>query len=91
MSKYRIYLAVPGKHVCWGTVMGVVRSTAKHEALPFNGGFGFSGQEDFNVLWADAMNLYEAGEITHFAMLTGTSVPTPKSAGLMCCLKKWIN
>lgn len=88
MSGYRVYLAVPGKHVCWGTVMGVVRSTAKHEALPFNGGFGFSGQEDFNVLWADAMNLYEAGEITHFAMLHGDISPDPKVCWLDVLLQE---
>lgn len=88
MDKYRIYLAVPGKHICWGTVMGVVRSTAKHEALPFNGGFGFSGQEDFNILWADAMNLYEAGEITHFAMLHGDISPDPKVCWLDVLLEE---
>jgi|GEM_PF-1929246 len=86
--KYRIYLAVPGKNVCWGTVMGVVRSTAKHECLPFNGGFGFSGQEDFNVLWADAMNLYESGEITHFAMLHGDISPDPKICWLDVLLQE---
>ena len=88
MSKYRIYLAVPGKRVCWGTVMGVVRSTAKHEALPFNGGFGFSGQEDFNVMWADAMNLYESGEITHFAMLHGDISPDPNVCWLDVLLEE---
>ncbi|HUS38545.1 MAG TPA: SPASM domain-containing protein [Pirellulales bacterium] len=76
-DSYTIYLAVPGKQYCWGTVTGVVNSTAKHTALPFTGGFGFSGVEDFNMLWTDAHNMYEQGEITHFAMLHGDITPDP--------------
>lgn len=74
-EQHKVYLAVPGNKFCWGTVTGVVNSTAKHIARPMNGGFCFSGQEDFNILLIDAINLYEAGEITHFAMLHGDIAP----------------
>ncbi len=74
-KKHRIYLAVPGVNVCWGTVIGVLRSTQKHIAFPYNGGMGFSGVEDFNILWTDAHNLYEKGMVTHFAMLHGDIHP----------------
>lgn len=75
--QHRIYLGVPGKQYCWGTTTGVINSTAKHVVRPLNGGVGFSGVEDFNVLWTDALNLFEAGEITHFAMLHGDITPDP--------------
>jgi len=44
---------------------------------PFNSGVGFSGAEDFNLCWLDALNLYERGEATHFAMLHGDIEPDP--------------
>lgn len=74
---YSIFLAVPGVNYCWGTVTGVVKSTKTHTAIPRTGGVGFSGVEDFNVLWTEAHNLYERGEITHFAMLHGDITPDP--------------
>lgn len=74
-EQHTVYLAVPGRNFCWGTVTGVAKSTSKHVALPFNGGFGFSGTEDFNVLWTDAQNLFEQGRVTHFAMLHGDITP----------------
>lgn len=74
-KQHQIYLAIPGKQFCWGTVTGVINSTAKHVAHPFNGGLGFSGVVDFNVLWTDAINCYEAGRVTHFAMLHGDIEP----------------
>lgn len=70
-EQYRIYLAVPGTSFCWGTTTGVINSSAKHIVRPFNEGVGFSGAEDFNLCWIDALNLYESGEVTHFAMLHG--------------------
>lgn len=86
--QHHIYLAVPGHNVCWGTVTGVINSTKRHIVKPFNGGFGFSGQEDFNVLWADAHNLYAKGEITHFAMLHGDITPDPSQYWLDILLEE---
>ena len=77
-ESYRVYLAVPGRSYCWGTVTGVVNSTRNHQALPFSGGYMFSGAEDFNMHWTDAHNLYEQGEVTHFAMLHGDITPDPR-------------
>jgi hypothetical protein len=74
-QQYRVYLAVPGRNFCWGTVTGVVNSTVKHVAIPHNAGYGFSGVEDFNLLWTDAHNFAEAGDATHFAMLHGDITP----------------
>ena len=34
--QHRIYLAVPGHHICWGPVTGVINSTSKHIVKPFN-------------------------------------------------------
>ena len=76
-EQHKVYLGVPGLQFCWGTVTGVVNSSAKHVVRPFNGGLGFSGVVDFNLLWTDAHNLYDAGEITHFAMLHGDITPDP--------------
>ena len=81
-EKHKIYLAVPGKQLCWGTVTGVCNSTRQHEATPYNGGFGFSGAEDFNILWTDARNLMEEGKVTHFAMLHGDIAPDPSQMWL---------
>ena len=74
-NHYHVYLAVPGVNFCWGTVTGVINSTKKHTCHPFNGGMGFSGVEDFNLLWTDAHNCYDRGEITHFAMMHGDIAP----------------
>lgn len=76
MDQHRVYLAVPGTQFCWGTTTGVIHSTAKHVAIPFNGGLGFSGVMDFNIVWTDAHNLFEDGRITHFAMLHGDIAPS---------------
>lgn len=76
-TAYHIYLAVPGRSFCWGTVTGVINSSAKHTVHPFNAGVGFSGAEDFNLCWIDAINCFERGEITHFAMLHGDITPDP--------------
>lgn len=76
-SKHQVYLAVPGKRFCFGTTTGVINSTIKHVAHPFGGGMGFNCVVDFNILWTHAQNFYEAGEITHFAMLHGDITPDP--------------
>ncbi len=86
--QHRVYLAVPGHQICWGTVTGVINSTAKHIVTPFNGGYGFSGQEDFNILWADAHNLFHEGKITHFAMLHGDITPDPEQRWLDILLEE---
>lgn len=74
-QQYKVYLGVPGKQFCWGTMTGVVNSTSKHMAIPHNAGYGFDGSEDFNLLWIDAINFAEAGDATHFAMLHGDIQP----------------
>jgi hypothetical protein len=87
-TQHRIYLAVPGHNICWGTVTGVINSSSKHIVKPFNGGVGFSGQEDFNILWTDAQNAFNRGEITHFAMLHGDITPDPSQRWLDILLEE---
>jgi len=74
-KRHNVYLAIPGKQFCWGTTIGVINSTRKHAAHPYNGGMGFSGVIDFNLCLTDALNLYEEGKVTHFAMLHGDISP----------------
>lgn len=81
-TSYHVYLANPGVQHCWGTTTGNINSTAKHIAQPYQGGLGFSGVIDFNILWTDAHNLYEEGKITHFAMLHGDLTPDPSQRWL---------
>jgi hypothetical protein len=87
-TKHHVYLAIPGRQFCWGTTTGVINSTKDHVVHPFNGGLGFSGVIDFNLLWADAHNLAEAGTITHFAMLHGDIVPDPEQRWLDILLEE---
>ena len=89
-EQFSIYLAVPGTSICWGTVTGVINSTRAHRTTPYNAGYGFSGVEDFNILWADAHNLYEAGAITHFAMLHGDITPAPDQFWLDILLEEMV-
>jgi hypothetical protein len=91
MNTYHVYLAIPGKHFCWGTTTGVINSTARHIVHPFNGGIGFSGAEDFNLCWLDAINLYENGKVSHFAMLHGDTSPDPEQYWLDILLDEMDN
>jgi hypothetical protein len=47
-------------------------SLGAHEVTPRNSGNGF---DDFNFVWADALNAFEHGEATHFAMLHADVTP----------------
>ncbi len=70
-----VALACPGHSFGWGTVTGIVQSSlgAHRVDLDNNG----NGWDDFNALWARALNRAERGEISHFAMLHSDVVPQP--------------
>ena len=70
-EKHNVYLAVPGADFCWGTVISVGNCTLRHPTHPYTSGNKFNCAIDFNNLWAHALNEYDAGVITHFAMLHG--------------------
>ena len=70
-----VLLACPGGSFKWGTVKGIIQaSMGAHEVQVENNG---NGWDDFNHLWAKALNKAEAGEITHFAMLHSDIEPCP--------------
>ncbi len=89
-EKFNIYLAVPGTQTCWGTVTGLINSTARHTAHPRQHGMGFSGVEDFNICWAEAHNWYDKGLITHFAMLHADITPDPEQRWLDILMEELI-
>lgn len=74
---YQVYLAIPGVNFVWGTVTGVIRCTDQHVVHPRNeaGRGGYACMVDFNGLWTEALNWYDQGKITHFAMLHGDLTP----------------
>jgi len=63
-----IMLGFPGRGFDWGPVSGVLSASRYHKFIPANNGNGF---DDFNALLALAINKFEAGEISHMAMLHG--------------------
>ena len=70
--KHEVLLAVPGRGFAWGMVEALQQVSRVHGVRMANNSNGF---DDMNVLWAQAMNMYDAGEITHFAMLHSDIAP----------------
>ncbi len=72
-TKRTVGLGCPGKSFCWGAVQGMLEATlGAHEVRALSSGTGW---DDFNAIWAMALNMAESGEITHFAMLHSDVVP----------------
>lgn len=72
-ERLRIALGCPGRFFGWGTVQGILEaSLGAHEVRVLNSG---NGWDDFNAIWAQALNLAEAETVTHFAMLHSDVVP----------------
>jgi len=66
-STYRVMVGPPGPNFSWGCVRGLLAlTTSRHEVQLINSGNGF---DDFDTIWATALNEGEAGRITHVAML----------------------
>jgi hypothetical protein len=75
VERRKVMLAAPGKGFSWGAVSGISQSSlGAHEVTARNNS---NGWDDFNALWAQALNAYEGGEITHFAMLHSDVEPSP--------------
>ncbi len=67
VEKRTVCLLCPGGSYGWETVTGIVESTlGAHRVILEN---NRNGWDDFNALWARAMNRFENGEITHVGML----------------------
>ncbi len=70
-----VFLACPGRGFDWGPVVGILQaSLGAHQIDPDNNA---NGWDDFNALWARALNRAALGEITHFAMLHSDVSPQP--------------
>lgn len=75
VEKRVIALGCPGRSFGWGSVEGILQaSLGLHEVRALNSG---NGWDDFNAIWAAALNMVERGEATHFAMLHSDVVPDP--------------
>jgi hypothetical protein len=70
--KAKIYLGCPGSGWEWGTVIGMVQASRINAVELDN---NRNGWDDFNALWIRALNAFEAGRCTHFAMLHSDVVP----------------
>ena len=72
-SNYTIMVGPPGPNFSWGCVRGLLALTgSKHRVKLINSGNGF---DDFDTIWAQALNEGEAKKITHVAMLHLDIVP----------------
>ncbi len=66
-SNYNVMIGPPGPNFGWGCVQGLLALTgSRHNVQLTNSRNGF---DDFNAIWATALNAAEDGKITHFAML----------------------
>jgi len=72
-EKYKVRLGIPGKVFDFGSVIGLVHATRSGHSVTIS---NFSrGWTDFEEIWADALNAFEAEEVTHFAMLHADVAP----------------
>ena len=71
----KVFIAAPGSTFSFGVLSGLQQgSLGAHATTVHNSG---NGWDDFDGLWADAMNAAERGEATHFAMLHSDVNPAP--------------
>lgn len=74
-ARLSAYVGVPGSSWSWPVITAMLQaSLGEHNAILRNNGNGF---DDFNFLWANALNMYEAGKVTHFAMLHSDVAAAP--------------
>lgn len=68
-----VLLGVPGASLCFGSAQGLLTATlGRHGVQILNSG---NSWDNFNVLWAAALNAFEQGSATHFAMLHTDVIP----------------
>jgi hypothetical protein len=73
--RHKVRLGFPGPGGLFGALRGLMTATKwKHDVVITNSD---TAHGNFNVLWAEALDLAEAGEITHFAMLHSDTIPEP--------------
>lgn len=75
VERRSVFLASPGAPRMFNSVKGLMQATlGSHDVVVEN---NCNGWDDMNILWVSALNKFEAGEITHFAMLHTDIVPVP--------------
>ncbi len=69
---YNVALMMPGRSFIWGAVRGGYEATCRHTTQIHTSGNGWN---DFNNCWCEVLNQYEAGSLTHAAMLHSDITP----------------
>jgi predicted O-methyltransferase YrrM len=74
-ERFKVFLAMPGPNLKYCAAAGLMTaSQGVHDVTPRNSG---NGWDDMNVLWVEALNAAQRGEVTHFAMLHSDIHPSP--------------
>lgn len=71
---YSVSLMMPGRSFIWGSVKGGYQATKHHDIQIRTSGNGWN---DFNNCWAQTLDEFEAGIVTHAAMLHSDITPEP--------------
>lgn len=74
MERYKVSLGLPGTSFIFGTLQAIGQSSRDHDVTVDP---ACAVACNFNRLWANALNLFEVGEITHFAMIHADVTPEP--------------
>ncbi len=72
-EQHRILVAVPGPSIHPGAIAGFLQATRKHQSK----GWFRDGNDNFQYFLCAALNMFEAGLITHAAMLHADMKPDP--------------
>ena len=72
--RHKVMLAMPGPSMSFPTCKGLIEASNRHEVGLDNSGGSW---DNFNTLFAVALNRAARGEITHFAMLHADIAPMP--------------
>lgn len=71
----KVLVGMPGSSLCFGAAQGLLAaSLGRHEVQIMNSG---NSWDNFNTLWAAALNAFEQGMFTHFAMIHTDVIPCP--------------
>lgn len=74
MTQYRIYLGCPGPSFMFGALRGILMASQNHLVNRQNSA---APAGNFDALWCEALNEFEAGTCTHFAMIHSDITPEP--------------
>jgi hypothetical protein len=72
LVRHKVALGLPGPSFGFGAIKGAISAFTKHDHRLLHSG---SSGDNFNEILKDALNLFEAGEITHLAQLHADVTP----------------